>query len=328
MIVGLLKHNRSFSIVALPLLMVALWLHGFMHPATPMFQSSSPLYEWIVSGMVHYPMVIRIVSFLLVLSQALFINYILNENEVLHTNSYFPAGMYMILMSLQPEMHWLHPIIIANLFMLLALHKLLQTYRQDTAYAHAFDVGFYIALASLFYLPSLVFIVLLWAGLVVLRPFIWREWIISLMGVLVPWILIAVCYFCFSSMDVFIKKTTPPFSAAINTLLLNSWFSGYEIFQIIVLGIVSIFSLGYVINSPQKHNLRTRSNTILLTFFFALSAVSIFFAPVFSISNLSFMAIPFTFFFSNYLLLAKRKWIAELLFTLLIISIFLNQYIN
>lgn len=328
MLIRFIKNNRSLSVVVLPVAMITLWLYGFLNPVVPLSEHAAPLYKLMLTGIQDYPFLITLVSFILIFSEALLINYIIQRNEIINTTSYLPALVYMVLMSLQPEMFSLHPIVIASLFMLLATHRLLQSYKKETSYSEAFDTGFYIALASLFYIPSLVFILLIWAGLIIIRPFVWREWIISFIGFTLPWVFLMFYYFWNDKMNdlqydaIYYTLVTPKKSV-------NSFHFSYQsIIQITILLLAAFFASGRLLRDLSTGTVRTRGNLILMIYFFILAFTSVFLAPSYSIAYLSFLSIPFTVFFSSYLLFVKKQWLSELLFLLLIISVFLNQFIT
>jgi len=326
MLIGFIKHNRSLSIVVLPIAMITLWLYGFFHPVVPLTEHSAPLYNLIISGIADYPFLITLISFILIFCEALLINYIVEKNEIIDTTSYLPALVYIVLMSLQPEIFSLHPIMIANLFMLCALQKLMQTYRKETAYSEAFSTGFFISLSALFYIPSLVFILLLWVGLIIIRPFIWREWVISFIGLILPWIYLVFYYFWNDKLDVL------EYDALYYTLIaprkyFNALvFSLAEYLQMGVLLFCLLLSAGRFLHDLGKSTVRSRSHLLLMLNFFILAFVSIFFSPEYSIAYLSFLSIPFSIFFTSFLLFAKKEWLTEILFLLLVISIFVNQF--
>ena len=325
MLIGFIKHNRVLSIVIVPVPMIALWLYGFFQNATMLTEHSAPLYKLITAGIKSYPFLLTLISFILILCEAVLINYIVEKNEILDTTTYLPALVYIILMSLQPEMFSLHPIIIANLFMLFAVHKLMQTYRKETAYANAFNAGFFISLAALFYIPSVVFILVLWIGLIILRPFVWREWIISAIGILLPWAYLVFYYFWNDKLDtleydaLYYTIITP--QKSFNVLS----FSNAEYLQIGFLLLCAVLTAGKFFSDFGKGTVRTRSNLLLLLWFFLLAFASVFLAPEYSIPYLSFLSIPFSIFFSSFLLFARKAWVAEIVFVLLIISVFINQ---
>ncbi|MEK6614639.1 MAG: DUF6427 family protein [Bacteroidota bacterium] len=328
MLIGFIKHNRSVSIVLLPVAMIILWGYGFFHPVTPLTEHSAPLYKLIISGIAFSPFLIKLISFILIFCEALLLYYIVKKNEIIPTTTYLPSLVYIALMSLQPEMFSLHPIVIANLFILLALHKLMQTYRKETAYSEAFSTGFFISLAALFYIPSLVFIFLLWIGLLIIRPFIWREWVISFIGSMLPWSYLLFYYFWNDKFDALqydaLYYTIIAPSKSFNALT----FSYAEELQIGLLLLCVFFASKRFLRDLSKSTVQSRNNLLLMLYFFIFSFASIFIAPEYSIPYLSFLSIPFSIFFSSFLLFARKGWIAETLFILLIISIFVNQFFS
>jgi hypothetical protein len=303
-------------------------MYGFLNPVVPLTEHAAPLYKLLISWISPYPFLITLISFILILCEALLINYIVEKNEIINTTTYLPALVYIILMSLQPEMFSLHPIIIANLFILLALHKLMQTYRRETAYSEAFDTGFYISLACLFYIPTVVFIFLLWIGLIVIRPFIWREWVISLLGLALPWTYLIFAYFWDEKLDMLQYDALYYTLIAPGKSFSTIKFSISNYMQLAVLVVSAFFTAGRFMRDFSKSTVRSRSNLLLILYFFIFSIISIILAPKYSIAYLSFLSIPFSILFSSYLLFAKKEWIAEILFLLLIISAFVNQFFS
>jgi hypothetical protein len=307
--------------------MLIIWAYGFFHPAIPLTEYAAPLYKLLLNGIIKHPFLSTLISFILILCEAMLLNYIVEKNEITDTVTYLPALVYVVLMSLQPEMFSLHPIVIGNLFMLLALHKLMQTYRKEIAYSETFDTGLFISLAALFYIPSIVFILLLWIGLIIIRPFIWREWLISFIGLILPWLYLVFYYFWNDKLDMLeyevIYYTFITSQKSFNLFM----FSYPEYFQIAILLVAVFFSVRKLIDDIGKSTVQTRNNLTLLLYFFFIGFVSIFLAPSYSIACLSFLAIPVSALFSNYLLFTKKEYLAEILLMLLLISVFINQFV-
>lgn len=328
MLIRFIKHNRAVSIIVLPIAMTILWFYGFIYPVSPITSHAAPLYQFFISLVEGYSFLITLISFILILCEAILINYMVWKNGIIDTTTYLPALVYIVLMSLQPEMFSLHPIIISNLFMLLAVHMLMQTYRKETAYSDTFNAGFFISLSILFYIPSIVFIFLLWIGLIILRPFVWREWVISFIGIILPWIYLVFYYFWNDRLDMLEYDTlyyafiTPQKSFNIYSFTLP------ESIQAIILVLCALLTAGKLFSDFGKGTVRERSNLLLLFWFFIFSIISIFLAPEYSIPYLSFLSIPFSVFFSSYLLFSQKTWISETVIILLIISIFVNQFLS
>ncbi|MBI3502501.1 MAG: hypothetical protein HY063_11985 [Bacteroidetes bacterium] len=326
MLIGFIKRNQPASVLLLPVVLIALWVVGFIHPSIPSTGHSAPLHRLVLAGLSGFPHALVIISFVLIFCEALLINYIIRKNEIIDTNSYLPALIYIVLMSLQPEMLSLHPILIANIFILYTLHKLMQSYRKETAYSEAFSMGIFISLAVLFYFPSIIFVLLIWIGLLIIRPFVWREWVISFTGFLLPWLYLIFYFFWNDKLEdlryelLYYSLVTP-----VKSFNMNS-FSIAEISQFALLLLTALLASGRLLHNLSGSTVWLRNNFRLLIYFSLLALLSVFLAPSYSIFFLSFLAIPFTVFISDYLLYAKRQWLAEIIFTLLLLSVFANQF--
>ena len=195
MFIRFFKSNNASALLFLPLIAVVIWVFGFIHPIILPVKHSMPLYELMAGIFVSIPWLSTLIGLILVIGEAFLLNFIVNENEVLEKQNYLPALFYIVFMSNNDAMLTLHPLLFGNLFILFALHKLLSSYRKDNAFSQAFDAGFLISIATLFYFPFVVFLPLLGVGLIIMRPFNWREWIISFLGASIPYLFVITFYF-------------------------------------------------------------------------------------------------------------------------------------
>lgn len=325
MFIQFFKNNNPASYILLPVFALVLWIPGFFLDHTIVFQNSMPLYEMLARPFAGIPFLATILAFLLIVAEAFILNYIVNENEVLSSPSFLPALFYIVYMSNSKEKLMLHPLLFANFFMLLAIYKLVSSYRKNTAFSQAFDAGLLFSIATLFYLPSFVFLPLLGIGLFIFRPFNWREWVISFFGVLVPFAFVITYYFWYDSLDdllfdkIFysIFKDQPKLSYPSSFYFMTGfgWF-------IVALSIGKLFSR--LTGVSQK----TKKGILLFIWFFALGIVSVIVAPEISTKYLSFLAISAAVFCANYFLRIKKQWWGESLFILLLVAIFINHLYN
>lgn len=321
MIVGFFRSNNATAFIFLPILAAGIWVFGFMEPAVVYDRHAMPLYELIARPLTGFPWIGNLIGLLLVIGEAFLLNYIVNENEVITRQSFLPALFYIVFMSNNSAMLCLHPLLFSNLFVILAIGKLLNSYRKDNAFSESFDAGFLLSLASLFYFPCIVFFPLMGVAFILLRPFNWREWMISFFGVLIPFLFVAAFYFVNESWDYLIHDkmlfnlikpiTLDKVPPSFYFLMITGW-------VIVLLAFFNLFSgLG---TGPQK----TKKSIILLIWIFLFSGISVLIAPKISTVYFSTLAIPASVFCSNYFMFMKRAWIAELLFALLLGGLIVN----
>lgn len=129
----------------------------------------------------------QILSLVLILFQALWLNFTVNQHQINRTNSSLPIVAFALLMSSVPSLGQWNPLLLANSFVVLGVAALYQSfYSKQLGVAQVFNVGFWMACATLCYLPYGV----LWfwglIGLLILRPFSIQEILILLIGFAVP----------------------------------------------------------------------------------------------------------------------------------------------
>jgi len=200
--IKLFKSNSPFSIVLLPVLMAICWAHAFIYPTAVNVDHCMPLYRLVLSWMQPFPLIAAILGFVLMVLTGFLYNYIVNEHEFLPKRTYLPGLFYCLLMSSSSLLQF-HPLLFANFFIVLMLNSLINTYRKNTAFNGVFEGGLFLGIASLFYFPIVFLLPVLLISLIVLRPFIWREWLIAILGFMFPYIYVIIFYFWNDSLDFF-----------------------------------------------------------------------------------------------------------------------------
>jgi hypothetical protein len=304
---------------------MAIWAAGFMEPAYVPAKHAMPLYELLVSLIAPMPWLGMLLAVILVIGEAFLLNHIVNENEVLSKQSYLPAFFYILLISNNNAMLAMHPLLPANLFMLFAINRLLTSYRKDAAFSHAFDAGLLISIATLFYFPYIVFFPLLGAAFIILRPFNWREWFISFLGVLIPYAFASVVYFWKEELD-YLWYDKMLFSLVREHKIVKLPSEFYAL-MIIGWGIL-LFALGRLVTTVGGGPQKTKKGIVLMVWFFIFSGLAILLAPEISTKYFSSLAIPAAIFYSFYFMSLKKQWLAELLCLLFVVTLALNLVLH
>ena len=138
-----------------------------------------------------------IVAILIVFIHAILINVLVARYRMANEVTLLPGVCYILLASSIPEFLYLSPILLANTFFIIALFELFGTYRQKRIVGNIFNIGFWLGVASLFYWSELVFLVFAIFSSSILRTFRLKETLITLIGFVVPYILMSVYYFWF-----------------------------------------------------------------------------------------------------------------------------------
>jgi hypothetical protein len=152
---------------------------------------SEAVYGWIGSQSVGA----QLLAIFLLLVQGFLVNLVSINNRLSNEINLFPGVFYVLASSLVPDMLYLSPVLMGNTFVLVALSELFDTYKNPGCADKIFNAGFWTGVASLFYFPFLFYVVLLMAGLNILRAFKIQERLMAIIGLVVPLILVGLYFF-------------------------------------------------------------------------------------------------------------------------------------
>ena len=182
MIVGPLKKGLRTALPVISVFFVLFLLPSlFSVSALQSVDSRHVIYSAIQSS-VHSQVLIFIINILCIAVGSLLISVFAVRHEIVDKQNYLPAFLYLFFSSFLLDKNLLHPSVFANIFILLALNELMNTYREEEVLSKIFNAAFYTCIAFFFYINYAFFVLLFFVTLSILRPFNWREWVISLMG--------------------------------------------------------------------------------------------------------------------------------------------------
>ncbi len=319
------RTHQPLSLVLIPLVGALLWLPGFLHPSPPAPLVHMPFYAAIDPLLRANPLAAVITGFLVSLGEAFLLNYIIYQHHILTRRSWLPALLFVVLSACTPGLLWLHPQLIAGFFLLGALHFLLGTYRQDKAFGAVFNAGIFIGIAALFYLPSIVFLLFAIAAIVILRPFIWREWVILILGSTVAPLYTGVYFFWNDQLQGMTRRLL------IEPIASRDFFLKLPVeyyFLSAMTGLLLFVAGGRFLSGAGTSTLKTKKGISVMVWFVVFSLAAILPAQNFAVAGFLFLVYPLALFISNYFLVARRLWLAESIFLLLLVSIALSYFIT
>jgi len=163
---------------------------------------SELLYQWISP----HSTVGFVIGTILVFLQAVTLNVMVGKYRIANEISLLPGMFFVLLSSAFSEFLYLSPLILANTFYIIVLMELFSTYRKYSAAGAIFNIGLWVGVASLFYSSYLFLFILAMAGLGILRSFKLKEQLISISGLLVPYILAGTYFFLTDQFTEFWQK--------------------------------------------------------------------------------------------------------------------------
>jgi hypothetical protein len=323
MLFKIYKSNQTTVLMALPIVALVFWSAGFYHPVQYDFAQSMPLFKLIKVALFDQFWAENLVAISVLVWSAILLVNTLNDNEFYQRTTQFPALLYVVFSSCFLPLLGMHPILFANLFLILAWRRILMIRQQHTVFSELIDGGLLIGIASLFYFPAIFIFPLTWITLFILRSFSWRETIVSIVGFLIPWLFTVVALFLMNAdyqlqdivvLDVHNTMHMVSENSIVNIALL-------ALFSWITLASIYHFSASLMSSVMRGKKLKQVAalSTILFTGGFTFS--------IFFLANPFFfglLSIPLSMLFTYYFFHAKSTWLAGLLFYLLIAFLGIN----
>ncbi len=303
---------------------LVVWMKAFVSRDTPGIYTDPdpmPLYNWIYNGLSNLTLLSKLIAFLLVLLQAIIINGITNQYNLLGFRSYLPGIFFIMIVSNFPEYQMIHPLLIANLFFLAVWERIASITEKSNTYKAFFNASLLLGLATLFYPNYLFLIIIVIAGTVLNRISHPREFIMIFVGFIVVWYFyLSINYILFNKFQLDgiyfrFEFANKPFSILSAGQLI---FLSYTF----VLLLIASFRLSTFVSNVK---IQIRRNLKILFIWFAVCMV------IFLFTNSSFefiytCALPVAFLFAMFLSNVNSKWFPEVIWLLFFAITIINQY--
>jgi len=317
MFVGIFKSNQKIIGALLIVLAVILYIPAFWAHEEVYYQEYSILAVFFKSFK-NIKWLMTLILIMLISFQALYLNYIITRFRLLKAETYLTAMVFVVLNVLSFSIINLNTIVVANTFILLALNELFKVYNRNNAFSVLFNASFFIALASLVYFPLIVLLPLAIVVLFYTKTPVWRDFIIILIGLVVPYLYVGTyLYLSDSYFDINVL-----FESHTKILVQPK---GYIYFGVLLGGLAfALLSFGNTISrSVVKVKKLLTIILLLIPFVFGMLFLNAldYFATYFV------LVIPFAVVFSNFFQSIERKWLAEFLFLILLIAGLANYFL-
>jgi hypothetical protein len=327
MILKSLKSNQPFFILFIPLISIGLWIYSFLNPKLYSFyqgENSMILYQPIQFLLENRPLMSVISAFVFMLLLAFLILKLNYQYAFIKTRSFLPSVLFILIASGIHMMQTMHPIYPAALFLILSVDRIFATYDKEVIHSNAFDSGIYLAIGSLFYLNLVFFFPFLWIGFIVLKPKVnWREYILTTLGFLLPWILALAYYVASNRMEELVQTLTANISTSQLYLRDNlpiQIFIGF-------LGLLTIISSIFILGQYDGKKISSRKYFKAFFWVFLFAGIQLLANPVVSQEIIIIHAIPLTFLISNYLIFMRRTVWGEIFIYILIAGVIYLQFV-
>jgi hypothetical protein len=258
----------------------------------------------------------QIIALILTFAQAMYFNYICRRNELYNEKSFLPAAIYLILMHLFFDFFTLSPVLLASTFLLFAIDNVLHHIKQETSDTGIFNTGFYISLASLFYLPCASFILFAIFAFLLFSRTSFRQYLVLLIGYLFPSGITLLFFYWYDAQQAFMTNFVFSYIYLQPESIYNA-----PVFMVILIAPLTLVIAAIMALLGSNRHINYQVICQQLMFFWIILSLAIF---IFSEKKGAFQlitAVPaIAFFIIHYLLATKKLFMKEMAFLLLSFS--------
>lgn len=148
----------------------------------------------------------HIIAMILLMAQGYMVNVIAINNRLSNEINLLPGLFYVWCCCAIPDFLYLSPVLLGNTFFLIAIHEIFQIYKNPACADKIFNAGLWLGVASLFYFPFVFFLLVLVAGLSILRAFNLQEFLMVVIGMFMPYFITGFLFFWFNKYDYFYEN--------------------------------------------------------------------------------------------------------------------------
>jgi hypothetical protein len=304
-LVNVYRENNTANTFLLLIYGLLLKLPYLLHPHIPVAESSDGyLYQELLSYLgkaaKNFPIVYPVIAYILLFTQSLTLNRLMNEQRLMYSANYLVAMAYLLVTSLIPDWNYLSSVLIINSVMVWAWPRMVSLYNNPNSKTLLFNIGMGFGICSFFYMPSLFLLVLLIAAMLVFRPFNITEWLVALMGILTPYYFLLVYLFLNDKLD--LAALLPNVSLSYPKFQLNSWFW----LRMVLLLFPLIVGMYFIQANTGRMLIQVRKSWALMSFYLLLSIFIPFFNATSSFEYWILTVVPFAAFHGAAYLYPKR----------------------
>lgn len=316
MLLKYINSNRLSVVILFVLLPIIYWIPSFGRETFEFIPEAGgmPIGAWLISFNHQFRVLASLIALLLIILNG----YLLIQLNTVHIfvpyRTQLPLLFYSILTLGITQLHWLTPALAASTLIILYFYRVFNAYKNDGISINFMDAGLIIALASLIYFPAIFFFVGLMITLLLIRPFIWREWVFAFIGLLIPYAFAFSIYYLLDlpGSDLFNRMGVALGGLQVNLKLsqLVNWAF------ILVLILISSYYIARAIDSMKIH---ARKFFLVFLSFFLISLILFFVIRDSGTGMVYSGAVPLAYLFTHYFVRCKQTWANDALFGLLLI---------
>jgi len=242
------------------------------------------------------------------------LDFIVAKNNLTQGNSY-AIMTFGLLFGMLPQTMTNLDLLLSNLFVLLALRRLISLHSKLSVKKKLFDAAFWIAVAALFYFWAILFFALVIVALIYHSQNDFKNVIIPFVGIVTVFVLLLV--YNIVIYDEFIRSSDFIRYASLDFTAYNSKES---ILKFTVLFSSFIWTLIYYFRTLPDKNKKLKPSYFIIAYASIIAVLVAIIAPLKDGSEYLFLFMPFSIIMAKYIEIITERWFKEVFVALLILT--------
>ncbi len=306
MIANFFSKTKPINFVILSIVMLIVFIIGVINNL-----SESISFIFLFKKSIYLSMSIAIIFFL---------NFIIRKNALTDDNTY--AILFFILMlGFFSNAFFDKNIFGANFILLFAFRRIYSLRSVINPKEKIFDSAFWIGVASLFYIWSIVYLGVLFTAIWVFKKRDWKNIFIPIVGFATPMFLLFTYLLMADDMQKF--YTFWNFNYSLN---FYKYTSTRYLIPILFLGMVALISFFPTIKKSLLSKIDFKSTWTILITHILLSLIIVFMSPIKNGAEFLFLFFPLGILFANYMQIIKKYWVKEVILYLFL-TVLIGTYL-
>jgi hypothetical protein len=204
-VITLVRNNNPYTVIILFIFTLVVKLGSLAEPMLPevpanhiAFAAVVQLFSYVLGKSAFG---FTMLAVIMLFAQALYLNAICVKYKLYGRPAYVVAYLYLLLTSLYPPLNYFTVPLLVNWCLIAAIDILLGAHQASQPRKQVFNAGFALGIACLLHFPSVVYLVLLFLAISLLRSFNPGEWIVGLVGFFTAVYFFAGILFLFDAID-------------------------------------------------------------------------------------------------------------------------------
>ena len=313
MLLNILKINNYLVYVYLFLVAFIIGVFSVNYSANVYVFDNSIFYFFFPSA--NYGLLSKIIGVILLIANVFLFDLFITSQEVAEKNNHVPSFLLGVFLCYAISQNPLHPMLFAQLLLTTSLWFFISVYKSNKAYSPIFNGAFCLSAATVIYPSFSIFMVLCFVCLITLRTFNLREWLLTIIGITLPYFFYCTLLFLFDK---------DPHQVVLNIVnsfhapSIPAYLKGSFLINFIVI-CIAVFSLIFFLIKTVSNKIKSQKAFVIFLWMFIFSIPTWLVISTGAAFSGLLSAMPLSVFCGIYLGSAKSRILAELLTWVLLI---------